>query len=276
MLSLCLDGSLLKGLNFADRNQISGCLTLRLEQRCKKRKVECVDTEERRNSLERRLSTSVANDNTNKTASQDQIDPMMGMQTADSMQLSAQITQTGGPDDINTLLGQPSEMGNFDFDFGFPDFFEQIMMPLDPGMSTGEVIVMPPDVSNFTQDIDFGSADLDFSFLSDGLAKTPAPFMSIPISDSTGRPENGATPASGAGSRSEALHKAPWSWNQWIPPRGWHAFSDHPELDVQEARVNAADQLTSPSSRQNFHCSLDYEARDRMMRVVTQCTVHRL
>lgn len=228
--------------------------------------------------MERRTSTSISNEHTNETniMAPTHLDHLMGIDTAEPLQVSAQMPQTGVPEDLSSLLGAPSDMGNFDFNFGFPDFFEQIMMPIDPGVGAAEAIMMPPDVSNFTQDIDFGSADLDFSFLSDGLAKTPAPFMTIPASDSVGRAENGATPASEAGSRSEALHKAPWSWNQWIPPRGWHAFSDHPELDVTQDRVNAADQLTSPSARQNFHCSLDYEARDRMMRVVTQCTVHRL
>lgn len=181
--------------------------------------------------------------------------------------------------DVNSFpdFSISDDLGPLTFDFGYPEFFENIMMPVDPGMGAPEAVMMPPDVSNFTSDLDFGAADIDFSFLANGLARTPAPPEQLPpIAHNEGSIASMPTPGSEAGPRSEALSKSPWSWNHWIPPRGMHAFSDHPELDVREDRVNAADQLTSPSARQNHHCSLDYEARDRMMRVVTQCTVQKL
>lgn len=88
--------------------------------------------------------------------------------------------------------------------------------------------------------------------------------------------KSGTTPSSEAGPRSEALKRSPWSWNSWIPPRGVGAFSGDAELNVREDRVNAADQLTSPSARQISHCSLEQSSRDQMIRIVTQCTVHKL
>jgi len=238
----------------------------------------CEDTLERAESDERRSSFAHSTDGhvplqmpLQSPATFDPAQALMGnhVEAADPIP----------PSDINNFadFSMPDELGPLTLDFGYPEFFENIMMPVDPGMVAPEAVMMPPDVSNFTQDLDFGTADMDFSFLANGLARTPAP-PEQPLA--LGHPEGSIagmpTPGSEAGSRSEALSKSPWSWNHWIPPRGMHAFSDQSELDVREDRVNAADQLTSPSARQNYHCSLDYEARDRMMRVVTQCTAHKL
>jgi hypothetical protein len=181
-------------------------------------------------------------------------------------------------DDLTGLSGLDStgNLGPMAFESVFPEFFEHIMMPFD-GHGTTDNVVRPPDVSNYTQDLNFGAADLDFSFLDNPAAWTPMPFqdMQVEVPD-TQRSNSGRTPSSEAGPRSEALKRSPWSWNSWIPPRGVGAFSEHAELNVREDRVNAADQLTSPSSRQISHCSLEQRDRDQMIRIVTKCTVHKL
>lgn len=238
----------------------------------------CEDTPERADSDERRSSFAHSADGQmhpqmpmQSPAILDQGPPMMGTQVPASDPMA--------PPDVNNFpeFSMPDDIGSLTFDFGYPEFFENIMMPVDPSMGAPEAVMMPPDVSNFTSDLDFGTADIDFSFLANGLARTPAPPEQLPpFAHPEGSIASIPTPGSEAGPRSEAMSKSPWSWNHWIPPRGMHAFSDQSELDVREDRVNAADQLTSPSARQNYHCSLDYEARDRMMRVVTQCTVQKL
>jgi hypothetical protein len=163
------------------------------------------------------------------------------------------------------------------FDSAFPEFFEHIMMPFPSnGTGTGDHVMRPPDVSNYTQDLSFGAADIDFSFLDNPAAWTPMPFQDFHMESVDAQPNTIKTPSSEAGPRSEALKRSPWSWNSWIPPRGVGAFSEHAELNVREDRVNAADQLTSPSARQILHCSLEQSNRDQMIRIVTQCTVHKL
>lgn len=240
----------------------------------------CEDTVDRTESSDRRSSYAHSVDG--------QVNPHMPIRSPAMMEpLSVTMnSDLQGPPidpmpqpDLNALpeFSVSDDFGPMNFDFAYPEFFEQIMMPIDPGMGAPEALMMPPDVSNFTSDLDFGTADIDFSFLQNGLGRTPAPpEQLVPFAQPEGSIASVPTPGSEAGPRSEALSKSPWSWNHWIPPRGQHAFSDLSELDVKEDRVNAADQLTSPSARQNYHCSLDYEARDRMMRVVTQCTVQRL
>ncbi|GAB7333809.1 hypothetical protein MBLNU13_g05323t2 [Cladosporium sp. NU13] len=159
------------------------------------------------------------------------------------------------------------------FESVFPEFFEHIMMPFN---GPGDHVVRPPNVSNYTQDLNFGAGDIDFSFLDNPSAWTPMPFQDVQIDPPDSQPNTGRTPSSEAGPRSEALKRSPWSWNSWIPPRGVGAFSEHAELNVREDRINAADQLTSPSARQISHCSLDQSNRDQMIRIVTQCTVQKL
>jgi hypothetical protein len=182
-------------------------------------------------------------------------------------------------DDLTGLSGLDStgNLGPMAFESVFPEFFEHIMMPFD-GTGTTDNVVRPPDVSNYTQDLNFGAADLDFSFLDNPAAWTPMPLqdMQAEIPENQQQHNTGRTPSSEAGPRSEALKRSPWSWNSWIPPRGVGAFSEHDELNVREDRVNAADQLTSPSSRQISHCSLEQRDRDQMIRIVTKCTVQRL
>jgi hypothetical protein len=173
-------------------------------------------------------------------------------------------------------LDSTGNLGPMAFESVFPEFFEHIMMPFD-GSGSADHVVRPPDVSNYTQDLNFGAADLDFSFLDNPAAWTPMPFQEMQTEVPESQQANtGRTPSSEAGPRSEALKRSPWSWNSWIPPRGVGAFSEHAELNVREDRVNAADQLTSPSSRQISHCSLEQRDRDQMIRIVTKCTVHKL
>jgi len=181
-------------------------------------------------------------------------------------------------DDLTGLSGLDStgNLGPMAFESVFPEFFEHIMMPFG-GSGPSDNVARPPDVSNYTQDLSFGAADLDFSFLDNPAAWTPMPFQDMQMEAPDAQHNNtGRTPSSEAGPRSEALKRSPWSWNSWIPPRGVGAFSEHDELNVREDRVNAADQLTSPSSRQISHCSLEQRDRDQMIRIVTKCTVHKL
>jgi len=256
-------------------------------QRCKKRDMTCEDTVERTDSTDRDRRSSFAYSNDGQA--NPQVHPQLPMQSPAilestpimmSNEMQSQTVNSALQPDVNNFpdFSVTDDLGPLGFDFAYPEFFEQIMMPLDPGMGAPEALMMPPDVTDFTtQDLDFGTADIDFSFLANGLTRTPAqPEQLQPFVPPEGSIASIPTPGSEAGPRSEALSKSPWSWNHWIPPRGMHAFSGQSELDIKEDRVNAADQLTSPSARQNYHCSLDYEARDRMMRVVTQCTVSKL
>jgi len=165
------------------------------------------------------------------------------------------------------------DAGSVTFESVFPEFFEHIMMPFN---GPGDHAVRPPNVSNYTQDFNFGAGDIDFSFLDNPSAWTPMPFQDVQIDPPDSQTNTGRTPSSEAGPRSEALKRSPWSWNSWIPPRGVGAFSEHAELNVREDKINAADQLTSPSARQISHCSLDQSNRDQMIRIVTQCTVQKL
>jgi len=155
----------------------------------------------------------------------------------------------------------------------FQDFFEQIMMPEAEFFGQSHTI-MPPDLSNFTQDLTFDSIDFDFSFLASGLTRPPtAQGDRVPEGDGAFPLE---TPKSDVQRRSEAFTRSPWSWNHWVPERNWHAFSGQEEINVQEDRVSARDQLTSPYSQRLVHCELDTTSRDRMIRTVTRIASDRL
>ncbi|KAK3117131.1 hypothetical protein LTR53_001788 [Teratosphaeriaceae sp. CCFEE 6253] len=195
-------------------------------------------------------------------------------------------------EDASLLLGLNSNsapapvMGRFDAtdgayqppgfnpaEMGFPDFFEQIMMP-GVGMPQ-HASVMPPDVSNFTSDLTFDTGDFDFSFLASGLTR--------PSSAQEHRPDVGSSTAEVAQTghsdvhlRSEAFRRAPWSWNHWIPERNSHTFAGQETIDVRQDRVDASDQLTSPDSVRLVHCNLGNPERDRMIRVVTQVAQKKL
>ncbi|TKA24202.1 hypothetical protein B0A50_05966 [Salinomyces thailandicus] len=173
--------------------------------------------------------------------------------------VSSNLTQNGGE-------GHKYDTDNLIMDnSNFPDFFEQIMMS-NTDLGRQQPANMPFDVSNFTQDLTFDSCDFDFSFLSSGLTRPPtAQAHRLELSDNPGQ-----TPQSDAQLRSEAFEKSPWSWNHWIPERNSHAFSGQEEINIQEDRLQSADQLTSPGSIRLVHVDIDQAARDRMIRVVTK------
>ena len=130
-----------------------------------------------------------------------------------------------------------------------------------------EQLVPPPDVSNFTQDFDMGLMDFDFSFLASGLTR---PSTAHSLHDQANSLSNSsATTQSDAQLRSEAFKKSPWSFMDWIPTSHHTTFSDQNEINVTQQAVSSDDQLTPGSDRQ-YHCALEVEARDRMIRVVTQ------
>ncbi|KAK5146736.1 hypothetical protein LTR32_001718 [Rachicladosporium monterosium] len=154
----------------------------------------------------------------------------------------------------------------------FPDFFEQVMMP---GVEMSHhPSIMPPDVSNFTSDLDFNVGDFDFSFLASGLTRPPTA-QGLPEFNHSSI-ETAETTQSNVGLRSEAFKRSPWSWNHWIPERSSHAFSGQDVIDVRHDRVDAVDQLTTPDSVRLVHCDLRHAERDRMIRVVTQVAHTRL
>lgn len=249
-------------------------------QRCKTRNIECVETEERQQQ-ERRVSVARDANQNGSVGAPSLAESTMSnpKQAPESTNHVAAVDNAPSMNDgLNGLSGMDAtgNLGPMAFESVFPEFFEHIMMPFGGNSSTDNV-VRPPDVSNYTQDLNFGAADLDFSFLDNPAAWTPMPFQEMQMdAPDTQQTNTGRTPSSEAGPRSEALKRSPWSWNSWIPPRGVGAFSEHDELNVREDRVNAADQLTSPSSRQISHCSLEQRDRDQMIRIVTKCTVHKL
>lgn len=182
-------------------------------------------------------------------------------------------------DSLASLTPMPVQNDLFSVDtsmdaFGFPDFFGHIMMPdmVDCGPVTEAM--MPPDVSNFTQDVNLDALDFDFTFLASGLTRpsTAQGFRDEPPQTGNQAP----TPQSDVQLRSEAFENSPWSWNHWIPPRNHHAFTGQEELNVREDRVSSSHQHVSPNVERAAHCDLDVDARDRMIRVVTQVASSRL
>lgn len=248
-------------------------------QRCKSKDIACVETEERQ-LQDRRASLAPNSSHCDGIEPQPMVEtaPHNSPQRAEAGSNIAELTEEADlaislPDAPILDLGVEDDA--MACETVYPEFFEHIMMPFaDAG--NHDSIAPPPDVSNYTQDLNFGAADIDFSFLDD-----PAAWTSIPLEETQIQPQetsrkDGITPGSEAGPRSEALKRSPWSWSSWIPPRGVGAFAGNAELNVQEDRVNAADQLTSPSARQTSHCSLEQSSRDQMIRTVTQCTVQKL
>ena len=156
--------------------------------------------------------------------------------------------------------------------FQFPDFFDQIMnIPVHQVNGVPEPLLAPPNVSNYTSD-DFGLMDFDFGLLASGLTRPPTPQG---VGSHSNVPALAATsPQSDAQLRSEAFEKSPWSWGHWIPNKTHNTFSGQ-EINVTEQRVNANDQLT-PSERPHSTYTLEVEARDRILRLVTSVAASRL
>lgn len=159
-------------------------------------------------------------------------------------------------------------------DFTYPDFFEQIMMSEMTSTAPQDQVMMPLNVSDFTQDVNLDALDFDFSFLASGLTRPPSP--QEPRDDQGSSLGAGQTPHSDAHLRSETFKRSPWSWHHWIPERNQTTFTGQEEINVQEDRVSAVDQHVSPSLKRSVHCDLEHEARDRMIRVVTQTASSRL
>lgn len=161
---------------------------------------------------------------------------------------------------------------NFALDNVGVDFFEQIMMP-EAGVGLQHNMAMPIGMSTFTQDLSFDLCDFDFGFLASGLTR-PSTAQGPPAAIIGTTPE-GETPTD-AQLRSEAFKRSPWSWDQWIPERNSHTFSGQDEINTQQDRVHATDQLTSLGSMRLVHIGIDQAARDRMIRTVTKIGHERL
>ena len=214
-------------------------------------------------------------------------------QLLNTMQQPTPLLATRHLEDASLLLGlnggtssgtgmtpfdtMPTDLQGNDYTFngGFPDFFEQVMMPAsEVGTQAHHTTAMPIDVSNFTQDLTFDTCDFDFTFLAGGLTRPPSAQGFHP--EDTIASSTVEMPQSDAQLRSEAFKRSPWSWNHWMPERDSHTFSGQEEINMQEDRVNASDQLTSPGTVRFVHCALDQAARDRMIRTVTQVAHQRV
>lgn len=230
-------------------------------KRCKMRKTPCIPTEIRTRSCygeERQGSSPVS-----ASRDDDAARAIVSLSTADLGDFAF------SNDPPNDYLSDGMPMADLDF----PDFFEQIMMQDVANNSTHETIIPPPNVSNFTQDIDLGPLDFDFSFLAAGLTR-PSTAQGMHDGDLSAN-DVGSTPQSDVQLRSEAFKKSPWSWNHWIPDRTHNTFSEQTEINIEHQRVNEDDQLT-PGNERRLRCNLENEARDRMIRVVTQTADTRL
>lgn len=148
-------------------------------------------------------------------------------------------------------------------EFGFPDFFESIM-----NVPQSQPLPQPPDVSDFMLDFDLNAWDFDFSLLENGLTRASPPRVHV-SAGALNRHQSVDTPRSDAELRSEAFKKSPWSWNHWIPPSNHGSFGGGlNEINVPQQRVQTSDQLTPPALR--THVELTTEARDRLLRLVSQ------
>lgn len=161
--------------------------------------------------------------------------------------------------------------GAFD-DFVFPDFFDQIMnVPPARSLEPQEPLLAPPNLYQYTAD-DFGLMDFDFGLLAHGLTRPPSPQDMRGNSNNTA--DMHASPHSDAHLRSEAFEKSPWSWGHWIPKKHHNTFSGQ-EIIAIEQRINAGDQLT-PGDGYQLTYTMDLQARDRILRLVTSIAAARL
>jgi hypothetical protein len=171
-------------------------------------------------------------------------------------------------------LGDLENLSNIPDDYvDFPDFFESIMMTPVENDIAHESVVAPRNVSNFTQDLDLGPLDFDFSFLAAGLTRPPTAQALRSGESLSGH--SSSTTRSDVQLRSETFQRSPWSWGHWTPERTDNTFSEQTEINIQQQRVHEGDQLT-PGSERRLHCNIENTARDRMIRVVTQTADTRL
>lgn len=245
--------------------------------RCKSKDVPCRETSPQRISQKAKPATSLQS-----PQALDADAPRLMSDPADgSFQDAALLLGLNGnaldftEPDMTMLDNRANEFHPQDLsvnDTDFPDFFEQIMMPQAAGNFHGAVL--PPDVSNFTQDTNFDLCDFDFSFLASGLTRPPTAQGVHAADDST--VNSGATPQSDAHLRSEAFKRSPWSWNHWIPDQNSHTFAGQEEINVEDSRVDTEHQLTSPSAIRSVHCNMELGHRDRMIHLIAQVSHGRL
>ena len=230
-------------------------------KRCKTRQTPCVPTETRTRSCH----GVEWQDSSPASASRDD-DAARAIVSLSTADLGDFTFSSNAPDDY---LNDGMTMTDLDF----PDFFEQIIMSNVTYNSTHDALIPPPNVSNFTQDVDLGPLDFDFSFLSSGLTR-PSTAQGMHRGDLSANDAD-STPQSDVQLRSEAFKKSPWSWNHWIPDRTHNTFSEQTEINIEHQRVSEDDQLT-PGNERRLRCDLENEARDRMIRVVTHTADTRL
>ncbi|EGP86300.1 uncharacterized protein MYCGRDRAFT_44386 [Zymoseptoria tritici IPO323] len=189
-------------------------------QRCKTRNIECIETQERQQERQ-----------------------------SDSVQDAAAAEFENAPAINNNDFSGDAGIDCMTFESTFPEFFEQVMIPLESGSSTFDNVVRPPDVSNFTQDFSFNASEFDFSLLEDPAAWTETQ-LQHPLNKQT--TTSAEVSRSMAESRSEALKRSPWSWNHWVPPSGVGAFAEHNELNVDEDLFSTSTLANSSDSRRSM------------------------
>ncbi|KAK4496952.1 hypothetical protein PRZ48_011401 [Zasmidium cellare] len=237
--------------------------------RCRTREIPCQETEAR----------SEHRDEQNSTQPQTTGENGIQLATPSSLPRQSEDSIFSQPD-LNASMA-PFQMGQNTFgdqlpanDFAYPDFFEQIMMSDMTTTAPQDQVMMPLDVSDFTQDINLDAFDFDFSFLAGGLTR---PSSAQGFRDNQNVSLNTTSTAEpDAHLRSETFKRSPWSWHHWIPGRNHTTFTGQDEINIQEDRVDATNQHVSPSLKRSIHCELEHEARDRMIRVVTQTASSRL
>ncbi|GIZ38255.1 hypothetical protein CKM354_000167600 [Cercospora kikuchii] len=227
-------------------------------KRCRTREISCVDTDARSVSLD---DSTISSQNPAEANAPAQLTTPSSLTHV----LSNGPTSNAGINDF-----APFSIGQDDFvnaipmsDYGYPDFFEQIMMP-DLNSISQFHPQRPPDISHLTQDLNLDGLNFDFTFLASGLTRP-----STPQGDNHALQETDAGTAPDVRLRTEAFNKSPWSWNHWIPERNHATFTGQEEINVRQDGINTDDQHVSPSIKRSVHCDLDHEARDRMIRVVT-------
>ncbi|KAM3422133.1 hypothetical protein BST61_g2504 [Cercospora zeina] len=228
-------------------------------KRCKTRDIPCVDTDARSSPW----------DDGSVTAQHPTAPPPSAHLTTPASVphvLSHGSTSNVAISDLTPFSVRPDDFANAIpmSDYGYPDFFEQIMMPDLSNISHFHPHHRPPDLSHLTQDINLDGLDFDFTLLASGLTRP-----STPQGDKPDMLETDAGTSSEVRLRTEAFDKSPWSWNHWIPERNHTTFTGQEEINVPQDGINTNDQHVSPSVKRFVHCDLDHEARDRMIRVVT-------
>lgn len=96
------------------------------------------------------------------------LEPMPPAGTLSHQDLRFTIVKSDGighklADDPETIVPSQDQMSDLPSEI-FPYFFEQRMMPPTDGSIPKQNLTVPPDVSNFVQDMDFSLDDFNFQF----------------------------------------------------------------------------------------------------------------